>query len=58
VDPKNSKADENISSDLSLMPYDEVQLEVTNILKDLINYILNHEKEDTVMQDDPDISSQ
>jgi len=57
LDPKSSKADENLSSDPSLMPHDAVQLEVKNILKDMINCVLNHEKEDTIMQDDPDVSS-
>ncbi|XP_023709753.1 uncharacterized protein LOC111865732 isoform X3 [Cryptotermes secundus] len=57
VDPGSSKADENVSSTLSFVPCDEVLLEVKNILKEMIDCVLVHEVEDTVIQDDPDESS-
>jgi len=53
-DPKKGKGDGNPSSPCMLL--DEVQLEVSNILKDMIECVLNHEIEDSIIQDDPDVS--
>lgn len=53
-DPKKGKGDENSSP--PFMPLDEVQLEVKNILKDMVECIVNHELEDTIIKDDPDVS--
>lgn len=53
-DSKKGKGDENPSS--PYIPLDEVQLEVSSILKDMIECVLNHEIEDSIIQDDPDVS--
>lgn len=53
-DPKKGKGDGNPSSPCVL--FDEVQLEVSSVLKDMIECILNHEIEDSIIQDDPDVS--
>lgn len=53
-DPKKGKGDGNPSS--PCIPLDEVQLEVSSILKDMIECVLNHEIEDSIIQDDPDAS--
>jgi hypothetical protein len=56
VDAGNIKADENLSSALNCVPRDDVQSEVKHILKEMVDCILIHEIEDTVIQDDPDAS--
>jgi len=53
-DSKKGKGDENPSS--PYIPLDEVQLEVSSVLKDMIECVLNHEIEDSIIQDDPDVS--
>lgn len=53
-DSKKGKGDGNTSS--PCIPLDEVQLEVSSVLKDMIECVLNHEIEDSIIQDDPDVS--
>jgi hypothetical protein len=57
VDAGNNKEDENISSARNFVPRDEVKFEVGHILKEMIDCILVHEIEDTIIQDDPDAST-
>jgi hypothetical protein len=56
VDAGNSKADENLSSAPNCVSRDEVQSEVKCILEEMVDCILIHEIEDTIIQDDPDAS--
>lgn len=57
VNHNNGKADKNLSSNSSFEPCDMVLIEVKVILTEMIDCVLNHEIENTIIQDDPDAAS-
>ncbi|KAJ9601046.1 hypothetical protein L9F63_000781, partial [Diploptera punctata] len=50
------KSESSLTENIDVLrnPTDEVQLEVKTILEDMIQSVINHEIQDTIMKDDPD----